>query len=195
MRKIIICCFILSSNLFFCQEKIEQNSKLESSKKTKGKSIEDKKNELKVQDALGKLLKKNNPTTSNGIVNSNESSVSKEIGSGTGSGNGGENSYGKGAHNENGTGLGYSLLGRKPIIAPKPENSCGNEYGTIVVKITVDKNGNTIDAISGFRGTTNSNTCLMNEAKKAALKTKWELSPNETERQIGTIIYKFKIKD
>ena len=183
MKKIIICCLIVSSNLIFCQKKVQVSVPDNSNK--------NKKTEERVQDALGKLLKGNNPTTPNGIMNSNENSVEREIGSGTGNGSG--NSYGNGAFNKNRTGFSYSLLGRKPITTPKPKNNCGNEYGTIVVKIMVDKNGNTIDAISGFRGTTTSNTCLMNEAKNAALKTKWEPSPNGAEKQIGTIIYKFEI--
>lgn len=112
-------------------------------------------------------------------------------GSGSGSGSGGGNGNGHGK----GTGSGYALGNRKPLNKPQPDYNCGNEYGIVVVKITVDKNGDAIDANPGYKGTTNSDSCLMAAAKKAALKTKWEPSPDGTERQVGSIIYNFKIQN
>ena len=173
----------------------------------------------KVDDALANILKGNkkggdgtsstsgNQGRANGDINSNGYSGSGGSGGGTGGGNGTGNGTGIGAGsgsgsgggngsgNGKGNGSGYSLAGRKAVTTPKPENNCGNEYGIVVVKITVDKNGNAIDASPGYRGTTNSNSCLMNEAKKVALKTRWEPSPNGTEKQVGTIIYNFGIRD
>ena len=167
----------------------------------------------KVDDALANILKGNkkggdgtsstsgNQGRANGDINSNGYSGSGGFGGGTGGGNGTGNGTGTGAGsgsgggNGKGNGSGYSLAGRKAVTTPKPDNNCGNEYGIVVVKITVDKNGNAIDASPGYRGTTNSNSCLMNEAKKAALKTRWEPSPNGTEKQVGTIIYNFGIRD
>ena len=184
------------------------------------KPVEVKKTDLKkVDDALANILKGNkkggdgtsgtsgNQGRANGDINSNGYSGSGGSGSGTGGGNGTGNGTGNGAGsgsgsgggngsgNGKGNGSGYSLAGRKAVTTPKPENNCGNEYGIVVVKITVDKNGNAIDASPGYRGTTNSNSCLMNEAKKVALKTRWEPSPNGTEKQVGTIIYNFGIRD
>ncbi len=173
----------------------------------------------KVDDALANILKGNkkggdgtsstsgNQGRANGDINSNGYSGSGGSGGGTGGGNGTGNGTGTGSGsgsgsgggngggNGKGNGSGYSLAGRKAVTTPKPENNCGNEYGIVVVKITVDKNGNAIDASPGYRGTTNSNSCLMNEAKKVALKTRWEPSPNGTEKQVGTIIYNFGIRD
>ena len=184
------------------------------------KPVEVKKTDLKkVDDALANILKGNkkggdgtsgtsgNQGRANGDINSNGYSGSGGSGSGTGGGNGTGNGTGNGAGsgsgsgggngsgNGKGNGSGYSLAGRKAVTTPKPENNCGNEYGIVVVKITVDKNGNAIDASPGYRGTTNSNSCLMNEAKKVALKTRWEPSPNGTEKQVGTILYNFGIRD
>ena len=169
----------------------------------------------KVDDALANILKGNkkggdgtsstsgNQGRANGDINSNGYSGSGGSGGGTGGGNGTGTGSGSGSGsgggngdgNGKGNGSGYSLAGRKAVTTPKPENNCGNEYGIVVVKITVDKNGNAIDASPGYRGTTNSNSCLMNEAKKVALKTRWEPSPNGTEKQVGTIIYNFGIRD
>lgn len=164
------------------------------------KPIEAKKPEVrKVDDAVANLLHGNkkggdgtsstsgNQGRANGDINSNGYSGSGGSGGGSGGGNGGGNGKGNGS--------GYSLAGRKAITTPKPENNCGNEYGNVVVKITVDKNGNAIEASPGYRGTTNSNTCLMNAAKKAALSTKWSPSPDGIDRQVGTIMYVFEIKN
>jgi outer membrane biosynthesis protein TonB len=175
--------------------------------------------ERKVDDAVANLLKGSkkggdgnsksagNQGRANGDINSKGYSGNGGSGGGSGGGNGSGNGIGTGAGsgsgsgggngsgNGKGNGSGYSLSGRKALTTPKPENNCGNEYGVVVVKITVDKNGNAIDANPGYRGTTNSNSCLMNAAKKAALKTKWDPSPDGTEKQVGTIFYNFGIKD
>lgn len=163
--------------------------------------------ERKVDDAVANLLKGNkkggdgnskstgNQGRANGDINSKGYSGNGGSGGGSGGGNGGRSGGGTGGVSGGGIGSGYSLSGRKALTTPKPENNCGNEYGVVVVKITVDKNGNAIDASPGYRGTTNSNSCLMNAAKKAALKTKWDPSPDGTEKQVGTIFYNFGIKD
>ena len=87
------------------------------------------------------------------------------------------------------------MNGRKALTKPQPEYNCGNEYGLVFVRIFVDKNGNPISAIPGVKGTTNTNGCLLAESKKAAMKTKWEPSPNGAEKQEGTIGYNFSIRN
>lgn len=173
----------------------------------------------KVDDALANILKgtkkggdgnsgtSGNQGRANGDINSTGYSGSGGSGGGTGGGNGTGNGTGTGAGSGSGsgggngsgigkgTGSGYALGNRKPLNKPQPDYNCGNEYGIVVVKITVDKNGNAIEASPGYRGTTNSNSCLMAEAKKAALKTKWSASPDANEKQVGTIIYNFGIKN
>ena len=66
-----------------------------------------------------------------------------------------------------------------------------DEYGTVVVNITVDPRGNVIAAEIG-RGTNTGNTALRQEAVKAARDTKFNeiSSPNN---QQGTITYKFNL--
>ena len=65
----------------------------------------------------------------------------------------------------------------------------------MVVQITVDQNGNVIDAKPGARGTTNSASCLASQAKIAAMQTKWSSSPDGTEKQVGTIKYNFSLRN
>jgi len=162
----------------------------------------------KVDDALANILHGNkkggdgnssisgNQGRANGDINSNGYNGSVGNGNGAGGGNGAGKGTGIGSGSGNGsgtgkgTGSGYALDGRKPLNKPAPEN-CGNDTGTIVVKIIVDKNGTAISASPGYRGTKNSTSCMLNAAKKAALATKWEQSSTDAEKQEGTITYNF----
>lgn len=116
-------------------------------------------------------------------------------GTGTGAGSGSGSGGGNGSGNGLGKGPGYYLNGRKPLSKPPPDYNCGNEYGLVFVRIFIDKNGNPINAIPGVKGTTNTDSCLLSEAKKAAMKTKWEPSPNGAEKQEGVIGYSFSIQN
>ena len=108
-------------------------------------------------------------------------------GLGTGSGYGNGNGGGRG----NGTGN-YQLAGRKFLSTPNPQYTC-NEEGTVVVQITVDRTGKVINAQPGVRGTTNAAKCLLDQAKIAALNTKINPSDDAPDKQVGKIIYSFKL--
>ncbi|WP_353086289.1 energy transducer TonB [Flavobacterium sp.] len=172
----------------------------------------------KVDDALANILKGGNrggdgddaaggnKGKTNGSLGSNGYYGSGGSGGGTGGGNGPGNGTGtgpgsgsgtgggNGSGNGRGNGPGYELAGRKALNKPQPAYTC-NEEGTVVVQITVDKNGNVIDAKPGARGTTNSASCLASQAKIAAMQTKWSASPDGAERQVGKITYNFKLTE
>ncbi|MBP6100086.1 MAG: energy transducer TonB [Flavobacterium sp.] len=172
----------------------------------------------KTDDALANILKGNkkggdgtssksgNQGKSGGDINSNGYLGTGGSGGGKGGGNGNGNGIGSGdgsgsgsgggngSGNGKGTGAGYALSGRIAISKPRPVYNC-NEEGTVVVQITVDKNGTVTDAKPGARGTTNSANCLSSQAKIAALNTKWNASPDGTEKQVGTITYNFTIRN
>ena len=57
----------------------------------------------------------------------------------------------------------------------------------------VDNNGKVIKAIPGVKGSTNTSPCLLEPAKQAALKTKWNADLKAPIKQKGTIIYKFSL--
>lgn len=114
-------------------------------------------------------------------------------GNGTGSGSGDGSGYGSGNGGGIGSGSGYSLGNRKALSTPKPINICGNESGRVAVQVTVDRNGNTTSVISGVQGTTNTDRCLSEQAKIAAMNTKWESDSNAPEKQVGKIIYVFSL--
>ena len=97
--------------------------------------------------------------------------------------------YGNGGSGGNGD---YNLGGRKPLSRPKPNYIC-NEEGLVVVSIEVDTNGKVIKATAGVKGSTNTATCLLTQAKEAALKTTWQADTNAPSKQVGTIKYRFSL--
>lgn len=104
------------------------------------------------------------------------------------------------AKNYYGTGKGldgdgnYRLGGRKALNKEKYTQDC-NESGEVVVKIEVDRNGKVIRAIPGQKGTTNTNPCLLEPAKRAALETKFNSDSKAPTKQVGFITYVFKLSE
>lgn len=86
----------------------------------------------------------------------------------------------------------YNLGNRNALQKIKPAYQC-EEYGIVVISIRVDRNGKTLDAKLQLKGSTNTAPCLVNKAKEAAMKTKWEPDPKAPEMQIGSITYHFEL--
>ena len=84
--------------------------------------------------------------------------------------------------------LGGRSLGSGGLAQP---NYSVNDYGTVVVNITVDPRGNVINAEIG-RGTNTPNNSLRNEALRAARRTKFN-AINSANNQQGTITYRFNL--
>ncbi len=143
-----------------------------------------------------------NKGKSNGNLNSNGYYGVGGSGGGTGGGNGTGNGTGTGPGSGSGSGggygsgsgggTGYSLGNRKAISKPVPKYNC-NEEGKVVVEVSVDRNGRTTNAVAGIKGTTNTASCLLDQAKIAAMNTRWQPSDNAPERQVGTITYNFRL--
>lgn len=76
---------------------------------------------------------------------------------------------------------------------PKPTYP-GKEEGTVVVKITVDRNGRVTVAEPGQRGTTTMNPDLYDAARRAALQAKFNMDEDAPAFQTGTITYRFIIQ-
>jgi len=89
-----------------------------------------------------------------------------------------------------GKGISFSLSGRNARSLPKP-NFPGNESGTVVVEVTVDKNGKVTTASPGFKGSNTVNPDLLEAAKKAALAASFNTDANAPAFQKGTITYHF----
>ncbi len=91
-----------------------------------------------------------------------------------------------------GVGHTYDLGGRGvgPGGLVEPSYSA-NDYGKVVINITVDPRGNVINAVIG-RGTNTPDNTLRNEALRAARRTKF-VEINSVNNQKGTITYNFKL--
>ena len=113
-------------------------------------------------------------------------------GNGTGNGSGSGSGSGSGNGGGNGSGSGYSLGNRKALSKPQPDYTC-QEQGRVAVQVSVDRNGNTISVTAGVQGTTNTAKCLLDQAKIAAMNTKWQPDSNAPEKQVGKIIYTFSL--
>ncbi len=87
-------------------------------------------------------------------------------------------------------GIDFSLSGRNPVSLPKPEYNT-QVSGTIVVRIRVDREGNVISAEPGVRGSNILDESLLEAAKKAALKARFNSDPDAAYTQSGTITYHF----
>jgi len=100
----------------------------------------------------------------------------------------GANQYGLGGGA--GKGISFSLTGRNARSLPKPSFP-GNESGTVVVEVTVDKFGKVTKALPGVKGSNTVNTDLLDAARKAALAASFNTDSNAPAFQKGTITYHF----
>jgi hypothetical protein len=130
--------------------------------------------------------------SSNGYYGTGGSGGGTGGGNGTGNGIGTGSGYGAGSGGGSGNGTGYSLGNRKAISKPAPKYTC-NETGKVVVEVSVDRNGKTIDVIAGIKGTTNTAKCLLDQARIAAMNTRWDASSDAPEKQVGKIVYNFNL--
>lgn len=140
----------------------------------------------------GNKGKSNGSLSSNGYYGTGGSGGGTGGGNGTGNGIGNGSGYGAGNAGGSGNGSGYSLGNRKAISKPAPKYTC-NETGKVVVEVSVDRNGKTTNAIAGIKGTTNTAKCLLDQAKIAAMNTRWDASNNAPEKQVGNIVYNFNL--
>lgn len=112
-----------------------------------------------------------------------------------GSGNQGQTNGNPNSNNYNSRGGGsgnYSLAGRSAVSLPKPEYN-SNQQGKIVVRIWVDQQGRVTRVEAPYKESTITTGTLVEQAKAAARRARFNASSNAPEEQIGTITYIFKI--
>ena len=174
----------------------KENSKNQNLKKVKEekkiKKLTMKKETPKVskttKSIVSNLLKKNNKeknTSSNideELSNKNNESLNQNGYSSTYYNNSISGSYAKG----------YGLNGRSLQSKGKVLQEC-NEQGLVVVRISVNRQGDVILAEPGVKGTTNTHTCLLEPAKKTAQLHKWLPDTEAPEIQIGFVVIQFKL--
>ncbi len=90
-------------------------------------------------------------------------------------------------------GISFSLEGRSITKYPNVKDR-SQKYGKVVVEITVNQQGEVIEARPGMRGSTVTDRRLKRLAKKAALQTEFNANPGGPKRQIGKMTINFKLK-
>ena len=150
-------------------------------------------------DALSNLLNGSNKegdgndkTAGNkGKSNGDTNSKGYNGGGGKGEGLGEGDGYGGGGFGKSGGNGKWKLDGRKLSSSSQQLQKC-NEYGTVVVQIKVNRNGNVI-AAKYSKGTDNTSQCLLDAAYATAKSYKWQPDPEAPETQIGLITINFKL--
>ena len=90
--------------------------------------------------------------------------------------------------------VGFGLNGRNLESNGSVKPEC-DEEGKVVVRITVNKIGNVINAEAGVKGSTNVHPCLLEPAKQTAFLHKWFSDDNAPDSQIGFVVVNFKLVD
>lgn len=168
------------------EAKKEKPVKTPSKEEKKSTPTESPKPSKSTSDVLSSII---NGPKSDGKATGSEGNDNLSGDKGSPNGNPYSNSY-YGNGGGTGGGRGWGLNGRKLSSSGKETQKC-NEYGTVVVQITVNRNGNVI-AAKYTKGTTNTNPCLIEPAIATAKKYKWQPDPNAPETQIGFITVNFK---
>ena len=70
-----------------------------------------------------------------------------------------------------------------------------NQQGVVVVRITVNRNGDVVTADPGVKGTTNTHPCLLKPAKSTAMLHKWYPDNDAPAQQIGFVVIQFKLSE
>lgn len=91
-----------------------------------------------------------------------------------------------------GEGKGYGLNGRNLRSNGKVVQEC-NQEGTVVVRITVNNQGEVVQADPGVKGSTNTHPCLLEPARKTAFLHQWFPDNNAPAEQIGFVVIQFKL--
>jgi hypothetical protein len=124
--------------------------------------------------------------TADSLTNSQNGSINSKV-RGVGSGLG---DSGTGTSNK---GISYNLQGRGIQVLPKPKYDYQGG-GRVVVEVSVDREGKVVQAISGTNRSTTLDEYLLNVAKEAALKARFEVKQDAPVLQKGTITYNFILK-
>ena len=162
------------------------------------KTTEEKKEEIIKDEPLEEIIEEKKPEVNIKALYPGKKENSKTSeGKNNGEGNQGIIEGDPDASTHEGGGIGkdgaaYQLGGRNVAFKPKPIYEIQVE-GKVVVIITVNRSGNVINAIPGTKGSTTLNKQLLQRAKAAALKTKFNPKQSAPTNQQGKIIYHFSL--
>lgn len=100
--------------------------------------------------------------------------------------------YGSGQGTSVGGGTSWGLQGRS-LVSNRPYKPDCNETGTVVVQVTVNRQGIVTNAERSLKGTTNTAPCLVEPAIKTAKSFRWKPDNNAPASQIGFVVINFKV--
>ena len=113
----------------------------------------------------------------------------------SGTGNQGNPNGSPNSNNYNGNGgngSSYKLTGRNAVSLPKPDYN-SNQQGKIVIDIWVNQQGQVTRVEGPAQGSTITNSAMVEQAKKAARKARFNADTKALEEQKGSITYIFTI--
>jgi periplasmic protein TonB len=99
--------------------------------------------------------------------------------------------FGGGSGTGSGAGKGWGLAGRNLAGSGKVLQEC-NDEGTIVVQITVNRQGVVTETQYSAKGSTSTSSCLKKAAFETAKKYRWQPDSNAPEKQVGFIVVNFR---
>jgi periplasmic protein TonB len=103
------------------------------------------------------------------------------------------NSYwGSGSGTGSGNGTKWGLKGRSLAGNDKVVQQC-NEEGTIVIQVTVNKQGRVVSAQYSAKGSNSTSQCLIQPAIATAKTFKWNQAPDAPDNQIGFVEINFRV--
>ncbi len=142
---------------------------------------------------------KSEPTVNPSAIYTGKKNTTSNTSSGQGNTGGpGDQGDPTGSVNTNGTGKGtagvsYDLSGRSLRKKPDIEDR-SQDFGIVVVDIVVDKYGNVTSVLAPGRGSTTNSLSLVNKAKEAALRAKFNQDLNDLEDRKGSFTFVFSPK-
>lgn len=101
------------------------------------------------------------------------------------------NNFGQAGLGNNG--VQATLLGRSAVSLPVAKIQ-KNASGIVVVQVTVDRDGNVIKAVPGYKGSTTLDDDLLEAARRAAVESKFNVKHDAAIQQTGTIRYTFELQ-
>jgi colicin import membrane protein len=107
------------------------------------------------------------------------------------------NPYASSYYNKAGLGgnrKGFGLNGRNLQSNGAITQEC-NQEGIVVVRITVNQQGQVITAEPGVKGSTNVHPCLLEPARKTAFLHQWFPDKNAPATQTGFVVINFKLSE
>lgn len=173
------------------EEKVKPKEPVTKPVDTKPKEVvkKDPQPSKQTSDLLNSVI--NGPKNDGTSTNSQGNDVNQQGDKGKAGGDPYANSY-FGDPGSGSGGRGWGLNGRGKPTNGKVQQNC-NESGSVVVQITVNRQGTVIKAVPGVKGSTNTDPCLLEPAKKTAYTYKWPADANAPAEQIGFIVVNFRL--